>query len=156
MLRIGRKRKKKSAWAKEKKFGELSEPRVGRSKGEGWRPFPLPRPLLGSLRSPIFFVFYPVFCLFPPLQSLVPGYIVRTFRFIDAITTRTSKKATGNLISKTTTARASHFFEHFFPFCTITTWKCLILCSMEKVNKRRRSFISLSELEYGPLEFDLI
>ena len=26
---------------------------------------------------------------------------------------------------------------------------------MEKINKQRRSFISLSELEYGPLEFNL-
>ena len=26
---------------------------------------------------------------------------------------------------------------------------------MENVNKQRRSFISLSELEYGPLEFNL-
>ena len=26
---------------------------------------------------------------------------------------------------------------------------------MEDINKQRRSFISLSELEYGPLEFNL-
>ena len=32
-------------------------------------PFPLPRPPLGSLRSPIFFLSDPVFCLFPPLRS---------------------------------------------------------------------------------------
>ena len=38
------------------------------------RPFPLPKPPLGSLRSPIFFLFDPVFCLFPPLRSLGPGY----------------------------------------------------------------------------------
>ena len=37
-------------------------------------PFPLPRIPLGSLRSPIFFLFDSVFCLFSPLRSLVPGY----------------------------------------------------------------------------------
>ena len=37
------------------------------------RPFPLPRPPLGSLRSPIFFLFRPVFCFFLPLRNLVPG-----------------------------------------------------------------------------------
>ena len=32
--------------------------------------------LLGSLRLPIFFLFDPVFCLFPQLRSLVPGYSI--------------------------------------------------------------------------------
>ena len=32
--------------------------------------------LLGSLRLPIFFLFDPVFCLFPHLRSLVPGYSI--------------------------------------------------------------------------------
>ena len=51
-------------------------------------------------------------------------------------------------------ARASRFFVHFFArFCTTTTWKCLISRFMEDVNKQRRNFISLSELEYGPLKF---
>ena len=36
-------------------------------------PFPFPRPPLGSFPSPIFFLFDPVFCLFLPLRSLVPG-----------------------------------------------------------------------------------
>ena len=36
-------------------------------------PSPLPSPSLCSLRSPISFQFHPVFCLFPPLRSLVPG-----------------------------------------------------------------------------------
>ena len=35
---------------------------------------------LGSLRSPIFFLFDPVCCLFSTLQSLVPGY---TFEELD-------------------------------------------------------------------------
>ena len=52
-------------------------------------------------------------------------------------------------------ARASHFFVHFFcHFCTTTTWKCLISRFMENVNKQRRNFISLSQLGYGPLEFN--
>ena len=38
-------------------------------------------------------------------------------------------------------------------FCTTTTWKCLISRFMENVNKQRRNFISLSELEFGPLKF---
>ena len=52
-------------------------------------------------------------------------------------------------------ARASRFFVHFFArFCTTTTWKCLISRFMECVNKQRRNFISLSELGYGPSEFN--
>ena len=38
-------------------------------------------------------------------------------------------------------------------FCTTMTWKCLISRFIEDVNKQRRNFISLSELEYGPLKF---
>ena len=37
-------------------------------------PFPHPRQLLDLLRSQIFFLFDPIFCLFPPLRSLVPGF----------------------------------------------------------------------------------
>ena len=51
---------------RKKKLGSL-----GRVKG----------PLLGTLRSPIFFLFDPVFCLFPPLRSLVPGYSIFFFSF---------------------------------------------------------------------------
>ena len=52
-------------------------------------------------------------------------------------------------------ARASLtlFLYISFPFCTTTTWKCLISCFMENVNKQRRNFISVSELKYGPLKF---
>ena len=39
--------------------------------------------------------------------------------------------------------------------CTTTTWKCLISRFMEDLNKLRRNFIFLSELEYGPLVFNL-
>ena len=74
----GGKRRKKLAWAKTK-IGEQSEPRGRLLRGKGWRrlrhPFPLPRQPLGSLRSPIFFLFNPVFCLPPPpLRILVPRY----------------------------------------------------------------------------------
>ena len=52
-------------------------------------------------------------------------------------------------------ARASRtlFCTFLSRFCTTTTWKCLISCFMEKVNKQRRNFISVSELKYGPLKF---
>ena len=38
-------------------------------------------------------------------------------------------------------------------FCATTTWKYLISCFMENVNRQWRNYISLSELEYGHLEF---
>ena len=42
--------------------------------GKGWwPPITLPRPTLGSLRSRIFFLFDQVF---PPLRSLVPGFLI--------------------------------------------------------------------------------
>ena len=53
-LRIGGKRKKK--------IGERSEPRGSLGRGKG--PFPFPRPPLGSLRSPICFLFDPFFAFF--------------------------------------------------------------------------------------------
>ena len=63
------------------------------------------------------------------------------------------KKKVG-LISKITTSHVYHTFLYiFFPFCTTTTWKCLISRFMEDVNNQRRNFISLSELEFGPLKF---
>ena len=52
----------KMSWTK-KKIGQRSE-LIGI----------LGRQQLRSLRSPIFFLFEPVFCLFPPLQNLVLGY----------------------------------------------------------------------------------
>ena len=55
---------------KEKKVGERSEPRGSLMGGKGWRrlrrPFPLPRPPLGSLRSPKFFPFSPLRSLHRP------------------------------------------------------------------------------------------
>ena len=44
----------------------------------------------GSLHSPIFFLFEPVFCLSPPLRSLVPGYLLAQIResCITALTVR--------------------------------------------------------------------
>ena len=53
-------------------------------------------------------------------------------------------------------ARASRFFVHFSSVSArlIKTWKCLIFCFMEDVNKRRRIFLSLSKLECGPQEIN--
>ena len=49
-------------------------------------------------------------------------------------------------------ARALRFFCTFLScFCTTLTRKCLISRFKEDVNKLRRNFISLSELEYGHL-----
>ena len=56
----------------EKNIGERSE--LGGSLG----PFLLPSPLFSLPCSPIyiFLLFRPVFCLFPPLRSPVPGYVL--------------------------------------------------------------------------------
>ena len=65
---IGGKRGKKIGVG-ENKIGEESEPRGSLGSGKGGRHFPLhSRPRLGSLRSPIFFLFNPDFC--PGLASL--------------------------------------------------------------------------------------
>lgn len=64
-LCIRGKRRKKSLWVKNK-FGELRE--WGGSLGRG----KATRPLFGSA---IFFLFDPILCLSPRLQSLVPGYM---------------------------------------------------------------------------------
>ena len=50
----------------EKKFGKLSEWGGSLERGKATRP---------PLGSPIFFLFDPVLHLFPPLRSLVPGYM---------------------------------------------------------------------------------
>ena len=60
------------------------------------------------------------------------------------------------LISKTTTsARASHISYISLPFLHYYDVKVSVISRfMEKVNKQRRNFISLSGLGYGPLEFE--
>ena len=65
------------------------------------------------------------------------------------------KKKTIGFISKITALYVqSHVLCTFLSrFCTTTTWKCLISCFMEDVNKQRRNYIYLSELGYGPLKF---
>ena len=63
-------------WGKKRKksASEASEGIWGRMRTTELRRLPLlPSPPLGSLRSPKFSLFHPVFCLFPPLRSLVPG-----------------------------------------------------------------------------------
>ena len=67
---------------------------------------------------------------------------------------RERKKKTIGLISKKQLCTCITLFCTFLSrFCTTTTWKCLISRFMENVNKQRRNFISLSELEYSSLKF---
>ena len=49
-------------------------------------------------------------------------------------------------------ARASPFFVHVFPVLHDYDVKCLISRFKEDINKQRRNFIALSELEYGHLK----
>ena len=52
-------------------------------------------------------------------------------------------------------ACASPFLYISLPFLHDYDVKCLISRFMQNVNKQRRNFISLSQLGYGPLEFNL-
>ena len=62
---------------------------------------------------------------------------------------------TVGLISKTTILHVHHaFFTFLCRHCTTTTWKCLVSRWTEEVHKRRRNFLSLSELGYDSLEFN--
>ena len=82
-------------------------------------------------------------------------YEIVTLRSNDADGDGNAKKTNSFYKKNNNFARASRFFVHFFArFCTTTTWKCLISRFMECVNKQRRNFISLSELGYGPSEFN--
>ena len=79
--------------------------------------------------------------------------ILGTLRSSDADDNENVKKTIG-LISKTTTSHVHHTFLYiYFPFLHDYDVKCLISRFMEDVNKQRRNFISLSELEFGPLKF---
>ena len=73
-LRIVGKRRKNRDQAK-KKVGERSEPRgiLGRRKG-GAVLYPSPGYRWARFACRYFFLFDHVFCLFPPLRSVVPGY----------------------------------------------------------------------------------
>ena len=64
-------KKKKINVGEKKKSKKKPSGSLGRGKSGGLSS--LPRTPLGSLRSPTFFLFDPVFCLFPALRSLVPG-----------------------------------------------------------------------------------
>ena len=80
-------------------------------------------------------------------------YLVnRDFKIQPPRRQRERKKPTGFVLKQNNNfARASRLFVHFFArFCMTTTRKCLISRFMEYVNKQRRNFISLSELEHGP------
>ena len=63
--------KEKNQRGRKKKSKKKPSDSLGRGKSGGLSS--LPRTPLGSLRSPTFFLFDPVFCLFPALRSLVPG-----------------------------------------------------------------------------------
>ena len=58
------KKGKNRRWRKKKNIGERGEPIGSLGRGKGWRPFPLPRILLGSLRSPMFSYLTPFFPFF--------------------------------------------------------------------------------------------
>ena len=63
---------------------------------------------------------------------------------------------TRGLITKTTTLQMHQAFLYIYlPFLKdeTTVRKYQILCFMENVNKQQQNFVSLSELEHGPLEF---
>ena len=77
---------------------------------------------------------------------------IGTLRSNDADDNENVKKTIG-LIGKKLLRRCTTLFCTFLSrFCTTTTWKCLISRFMEKVNKQRQNFISLSEVGYGPLQ----
>ena len=66
------------AWDQAPQWGKRRRKSASEASREavwgGWRrPFPISRPPLGSLLSPMFFLFDPVFWIVSPLQSLVPG-----------------------------------------------------------------------------------
>ena len=50
--------------------------------------------------------------------------------------------------------RSTLFGRLFCRHCTITTWNCPVSRFIENLNKRRRIFLSLFELEYCSLDFN--
>ena len=74
----------------------------------------------------------------------------------DATSTRTSNKTIG-LISKTTTLHVHHALLYIsLPFLHDdydVKMPNFVFYGTENVNKQRRNYLSLPELEYGPLEF---
>ena len=77
---------------RKKKLASEGSREVAWGGERGGGPFPLPRPPLGSLRSPIFFLFDPVFCLFPPLGSLAPGQVGRRSKSVSFLWVVTSMR----------------------------------------------------------------
>ena len=76
-----------------------------------------------------------------------------TLRSSDADDNENVRKTIG-LIRKTTTSHVNHTFLYIsFPFLYDYDVKMPYFAFMEDVNKQRRNFISLSELEFGPLKF---
>ena len=63
------------------------------------------------------------------------------------------RQKTIDLISKTTTSHVHHTFLYiYFPFLHDYDVIMPNFAFHEEVNKQRRNFVSLSELEYGPLK----
>ena len=79
---------------------------------------------------------------------------IRDFKIQRRGRQREREKKTKGFISKQQLCTCITFFCTFLScFCTTSTWKCLISRFKGDVNKQRRNFISLSELEYGHLKF---
>ena len=81
------------------------------------------------------------------------------FQQFVATATAASKKTLGwTRRQNNNSAISSHFnlMYNSLPtfICMTTTWKCLVSIFMEDVNKLRRNFLSLSDLEYGSQEFN--
>ena len=75
-----------------KKLASEANREVAWGGERGGGAFPLPRPPLGSLRSPIFFLFDPIFCLFSPLRSLAPGQVGRRSKSVSFLWVVTSMR----------------------------------------------------------------
>ena len=79
---------------------------------------------------------------------------IRDFKIQRRGRQREREKKTKGFISKQQLCTCITFFVHFFPvFARLRREKCLISRFKGDVNKQRRNFISLSELEYGHLKF---
>ena len=83
------------------------------------------------------------------------GSKIRSLSSDDGDSNENLKKAIGLHGKKKTTLHVHHSCCTFlWRHCTTTTWKCVIFRFMEFVNKRRRTFLSLSKLERGPQEIN--
>ena len=84
------------------------------------------------------------------------SFLTGTLRSNDADGDERVKKTIGFILRKTTTLHVHHAFLYIsLPvFARPRREKCLISRFMEYVDKQQRNFTSLSELGYGPSEFN--